>query len=358
MIEQVSESECRTVTLPQTDRWRILLGVMEQVAGTPDHGATQKATPVYDAATYRLLLDTLPLGIVVHGADGYVVEANQQFADMLGYDLAETRGLSSTDVIHPADQAERDRDAARLVSGQTSALSVERRLVHRDGSLIHARVRKAAVDLDGDRLVMVVIEDWTHEHEAIQALSASARQDSLTGLMNRRGLFEVADRVATGARADEDWLVTVLDVDGLKGVNDSFGHPAGDALLDAVARGLQALAATDWSLGRVSGDEFVVIAPADGTTAMDRTITIGESLDQALAGCSDTRIAHAGASVGTAHWRPVDEELVAAISTADQRMYRRKRHRHAMGTGTVPLPEAGGEPGGEAGGLVHPTGSA
>lgn len=145
----------------------------------------------------------------------------------------------------------------------------------------------------------------------------------------------------------------MLDVDGLKGVSDSLRHPTGRAA-GRRGRGLQALAATDWSLGRVSGDEFV-IAPADGLPRWTAPSPSARAWTR-LAGCSDTRIAHAGASVedrtgarSTRSWSPRSRLPTSGCIAQAAR---------APWAPAVPLPEAGGEPGGEAGGLVHPTGSA
>jgi len=118
-----------------------------------------------------------------------VVEANQAFADMLGYTLTEALALTAAQVIHPEDKAQRDADAGRLLGGQLPNLATERRLIAKDGSTIWARVRKSVRHQDGQMVVMVIIEDWTTQHEQVTRLEHAADHDELTGLLNRRGLW-------------------------------------------------------------------------------------------------------------------------------------------------------------------------
>lgn len=95
-----------------------------------------------------------------------------------------------------------------------------------------------------------------------QRLAELATRDSLTGLLNRRGLFSAAKQwAAWSARYGHPLSVIVVDVDRFKTVNDRYGHPAGDAALVHIANALtRAVRASD-IVGRYGGDEFLVVAP-------------------------------------------------------------------------------------------------
>jgi diguanylate cyclase (GGDEF)-like protein len=97
--------------------------------------------------------------------------------------------------------------------------------------------------------------------ERTAQLRHQALHDSLTGLANRQLLIERAEQLLERARADASEVAAMyVDVDGFKGVNDSFGHLAGDELLRSVAERIAgALRSTD-TVGRIGGDEFVVLA--------------------------------------------------------------------------------------------------
>jgi diguanylate cyclase (GGDEF)-like protein len=128
-----------------------------------------------------------------------------------------------------------------------------------------------------------------------------ARHDALTGLTNRVGLRDaVVARLSGPRRPDEALALLFLDLDGFKGVNDTYGHAAGDRLLGMVAvRLAQALRGDDVA-ARIGGDEFVVLA--DGLTA-ERALHLGRRLINAVASSYDLgggMLARIGVSVGIA----------------------------------------------------------
>ena len=104
--------------------------------------------------------------------------------------------------------------------------------------------------------------------------------DSLTGILNRRGLQQALDReIARSRRYSEDLTVAILDIDHFKRINDRFGHPLGDAILADVARFLaHRLRKTD-PVGRIGGEEFVLLLPH---TSLQQSTPIIEKLCQDL----------------------------------------------------------------------------
>lgn len=108
------------------------------------------------------------------------------------------------------------------------------------------------------RLSRMLVREW-------QEASEEAARDALTGLLNRRGLMASAQtKVSSELGADGSVTVSFCDVDGLKQVNDTYGHDAGDALLAAVASALQrSVRGQDW-VARWGGDEFVVVSVGSG----------------------------------------------------------------------------------------------
>ena len=98
------------------------------------------------------------------------------------------------------------------------------------------------------------------------AISAAAQTDALTGIPNRRGFMDAANReLARAARYDRPFVVAYVDVRGLKAVNDTEGHLVGDDLLKAVAGLMKESARADDVVGRIGGDEFALLL-AEQTT--------------------------------------------------------------------------------------------
>lgn len=152
-----------------------------------------------------------------------------------------------------------------------------------------------------------------HAEGRAQALHELAHRDPLTGLPNRRALERDLELAVTGTGAG--WLA-VVDVDGLKEVNDRLGHAAGDDLLRRFAEGFAQGAEPGGQVYRISGDEFALLLPGGGPSA-------GAVMDAVTL---DVRATYPGAaaSVGAARWR-AGETADAWLARADQTMYRHKR---------------------------------
>ena len=167
-------------------------------------------------------------------------------------------------------------------------------------------------------------------HRALQELlAARARTDPLTGLLNRTGLAEHAGpALARARRSGVPVTVVFLDLDRFKPINDRHGHDAGDAVLCACARQLQAVVRESDVVARVGGDEFVVLAEqltdADAVALAGRLVAAVERptawREQQL---------QVAASAGMARSRP-DTELEALLRAADEQMYRAKRKRRQI----------------------------
>jgi len=116
----------------------------------------------------------------------------------------------------------------------------------------------AAMSIESVRhLYRSAVEHLTTKHD----LGKLARYDPLTGLANRLLVRESFLTKAASCRADQQIAVHYLDLDGFKAINDQFGHPVGDAMLVQVAQRLVATVRGDDVVGRIGGDEFVVLQP-------------------------------------------------------------------------------------------------
>jgi diguanylate cyclase (GGDEF)-like protein len=153
-----------------------------------------------------------------------------------------------------------------------------------------------------------------------QTYEEQATRDQLTGLLNRRGLVHRAEQLP-------DRLgVLFCDLDGFKAVNDTLGHAAGDDLLAAVAQRLEQCVGPAGVLGRMGGDEFVVVVPgASDADLTDLGLRIEGELVRSFALPSGT--AAIGVSIGTASTGDGERDLEALLGQADRLMYEVKRSR-------------------------------
>jgi diguanylate cyclase (GGDEF)-like protein len=167
----------------------------------------------------------------------------------------------------------------------------------------------------------------TKQYMVQMELSNLALKDELTGLYNRRGFLALADRqLKLARRSDRSLLLFFIDLDGLKEINDVFGHTEGDAALRWTAKALQATFRDSDVIARFGGDEFAALAiEASGQSEA----SIQERLTEYLSsvGCKDAHHKFS-LSLGTARfdpWNPVS--IRDLIAEADRAMYEQKRHR-------------------------------
>jgi diguanylate cyclase len=157
-----------------------------------------------------------------------------------------------------------------------------------------------------------------------------ANSDPLTGLANRRAIMTALEDAETSAlTGDEPFGVALLDLDGFKGVNDSLGHPIGDALLQEVAVRLHGSANSTDMVGRLGGDEFIVLfRKVSGKNDISARAT---ALLAGLCGPVDFGVATVtiAASLGYARFLVDANNIEDLLSAADKALYSAKRENGA-----------------------------
>lgn len=163
-----------------------------------------------------------------------------------------------------------------------------------------------------------------------------ALRDDLTGLYNRRGFWLIADEYReTARRMQQHLLLFFADLDGLKQINDRFGHHAGDQALLRTAEVFKKTFRGYDVVARVGGDEFtalVIERPGHGAD------TICRRLQRNLAHCRAQELRYRlSLSVGAARFDPATAaSLQDLVSQADQALYAQKRSKHASPFGDTP----------------------
>src|SRR5829696_1028603 len=161
--------------------------------------------------------------------------------------------------VHEDDREDAVAADERLSAGER--IAIEYRMHARDGSVVWVRDDSSRVlDEDGRVFVEGLLTDITERKAAESRLQHLADHDALTNLLNsRRFLEELEFELAATRRGMRASAVLVIDVDGLKFVNDSLGHPAGDELILTVARALAGRLRASDALARLGGDEFACL---------------------------------------------------------------------------------------------------
>jgi len=159
----------------------------------------------------------------------------------------------------------------------------------------------------------------------VRRLDRLSSRDPLTGLLNRRALFEgLAAEWARFRRGDAVFTLLCLDIDHFKSINDGFGHPAGDAVLAGLSEVLNATLRQSDLSGRTGGEEFMIVLR---DTAEAEALQTAERLRAAVAASTAMRPSPervVTVSIGIASPDDRDETIDALVSRADAALYRAK----------------------------------
>ena len=174
--------------------------------------------------------------------------------------------------------------------------------------------------------------------QANVALTTASYTDELTGLPNRRAVFDQLPRLFSRAKDDARYvLVAFADLDGFKQINDIHGHETGDDFLCAIGKRLKEGVRGDEVLGRLGGDEFIVAGagPAEYGEALRATSAFRDRLSELLSGEYQLKscvIDYAGPSIGAIAINPAITTPDDALREADTLMYVDKKRRKSSAT--------------------------
>jgi diguanylate cyclase (GGDEF)-like protein/PAS domain S-box-containing protein len=230
-------------------------------------------------------------------------------------------------LIDRADLPAMIDDIRSISEGKMDSNEKEFRVRKPDGSIVWFDGHGRALRDGENRLVAVegILTDITDRKLAAEKIATLARTDSLTGLPNRAAFLERLNlEFARAKRGPNRFAVHYLDLDHFKDVNDTLGHPIGDALLRAVAERLQSCVRETDMVARFGGDEFAVLQDGIEDTADVETLAtkIGEKL--AAPFTIEGNQMQTAASIGIVPYRSDVATVDAMMMKADLALYRAK----------------------------------
>ncbi|MRR51630.1 MAG: EAL domain-containing protein [Rhodocyclaceae bacterium] len=279
------------------------------------------------ADRFRATFDQAAVGIVHVALDGRWMRINGKFRDIVGYGADELTEGALRDITHPEDRDIDQELQHRLLGGRIGTYSVEKRLQRKDGSLVWVNLTVSLVrDTRGEPEYFIkVFEDISARKAAEQEIEFLAYHDVLTSLPNRMLVKDRLDQAAAYAdRSGAKVALLYLDLDNFKTINDSLGHPVGDALLKAVAQRLLSCVRDTDTVSRQGGDEFLIVlsgvVDADGITA------VADKLLEKLADSFsiEGHDLSTSVSVGIAMYPDDAREFDVLLKKADTALYRAK----------------------------------
>jgi diguanylate cyclase (GGDEF)-like protein/PAS domain S-box-containing protein len=279
---------------------------------------------------YRKLFDLAQEGIWVIDAQGNTTIVNAAMASMLGYKKEEMLSKHLFDFMDASARAVAEENMKRRAHGIEEQHDFE--LLSKTGRKVYTTMQTAPIFDDNGVYAGAIagVMDITERRRAEERIRQQVLFDDLTRLPNRRMLNEkLAQEHARALRHDHVGALLFIDLDHFKNVNDSLGHPIGDALLVAIAERLRKVVREEDTLARLGGDEFVVLLPELShvpTEAASQARQVALKMQAALTETFDVS-GHKltiGCSIGIALYPQEQDTIHDILKQADSAMYRAK----------------------------------
>ena len=258
---------------------------------------------------------------------GTWLRVNPAFCSIVGYPPEILTTMTPAELTHPDDRAHDEQEAADLIAGGSALYRRDKRYLHSGGGTVWVTVTATiARSEDGSPLCAVAqIEDISQRRQQLAELNHQARHDSLTNLPNRTLIFErLTESIATARRTGRPGALLFLDLDDFKLVNDQHGHRVGDQVLAMLGSRIRAAVSDTDLVGRLGGDELVVIADdVDGTGATRLADRVSRAVSAPITNKGVAVVVTA--SVGISPIPVAGGEPSQLLQEADQAMYRNKR---------------------------------
>ena len=302
---------------------RLPLAVAVAVERTTQRGEQDRVEKAlrHSEAHYRALLENPTYGICRFDVDGKFLEVNEALVTMLGYGSKEDLKAANlaTDIIRdPIERAQLFEPYRR--SGHIDLVEVEWK--RKDGTPMKVRLsgRQVGTEKGSPEGCEIIAEDVTAQRAAEDHLRHLAATDALTGLANYRRLSEeLESEIKRSDRTGRAFAVLMFDLDGMKQINDRYGHLAGNRALCRLADIFRFSCRSIDTAARYGGDEFAIVLPE--TVANDAAL-VRKRICERLS--SDREEPLLSVSVGMAVYPEDGATIDTLFQAADRALYEMK----------------------------------
>ncbi len=331
--EQRMLSSVRVIARNDADQPEFLIAVFDDVTDRRSLSQELESTKKF----LELVVDNIPVALIVEQVkDGRYLLANRSAETILNRRREEATGLTAADIFNAKE--------AKLIIARDEAAIKKRGMVSEEHPISTKNglrlflTRRATVlnDAGEPQYLIKTHEDVTDRRQTESRMAHMAYHDGLTDLPNRAAFLQALTQMIEACEGtSEEFAVLCVDLDGLKEVNDVFGHAHGDELLIEVAQRLQD-AARGGLVARLSGDEFGLII--DGKQP-DAGLALAHQLGEALAPDFqiEGRAVRAGVTTGMSVFPHNGTDAAALLANAGAALFRAKQK--SRGTISLYQPE-------------------
>ncbi len=279
---------------------------------------------------YRNAFNTFPQAVLIaRMRDGRIVDVNPEFLSLTGFEREEVLAHTSVELDLWATPEDRKRLGEALNQSE-GCRDIELRMRRKNGELFWAELSAASTEIDGEPCILSFIRDISVAKAQEDEIKNLAFYDTLTGLPNRRLLWErLRQALVVSVRNHTKHALLFIDLDNFKPLNDALGHHVGDLVLQETARRITGCIREADTVARFGGDEFVVVLEDLSQipeTAAARAKAVGEKILAAIAEpfFVEGHECQSGASMGITIFGNNGETGSEVLQQADMSMYQAK----------------------------------
>jgi diguanylate cyclase (GGDEF)-like protein/PAS domain S-box-containing protein len=278
----------------------------------------------HSQSLYRALVENPAYGICRCDTEGKFLDVNQALLTMLGYETKEEllAANRSSEIVLDLGQG---KPSVGSVPESVRIEPVEMEWKRKNGTILKAKLSGRGVfdergDFAGYEIIAV---DVTEQRTLEEQLRKQAFSDSLTGLANHRRLFDVLQaEISRTKRTEREFSFLLLDLDGLKEINDRFGHLVGNRALCRLAQIMADCCRSVDTAARQGGDEFALVLPE--TSAGAATLVARRICDLLVKDAEEPALS---VSVGVASYPKDADTIGTLLYAADRNLYAMKNKK-------------------------------
>jgi diguanylate cyclase (GGDEF)-like protein/PAS domain S-box-containing protein len=294
----------------------------------------------HSEARYRALVGNLTYGMCRCDQKGNFLDVNQALVTMLGYS-SRTELLAAhhaSEILCDASKRAQLLGRSAGKEGEEGGVNLEVDWKRRDGTPLKVRLSGREVNHEGEMgSYEIIVEDVTEQRKLEDHLRKQATNDPLTGLANYRRFVEIIDtEITRSERTSREFALLFLDLDGLKKINDRFGHVVGSQALCRLADVLCNSSRDMDTAARFGGDEFALVLPE---TEIASAGLVARRICDGLA--HDGRKPKLSVSIGTASYPKDGRTIETLLCAADLALYSMKARSRGPNAST---PKRAGAP--------------
>jgi diguanylate cyclase (GGDEF)-like protein/PAS domain S-box-containing protein len=267
---------------------------------------------------YRKIFTAAPIGLMIEDDQGNIIEVNEALCQMSGYKKEELESKNVIDRLAlPEHRALAQKNIEKIINGED--LEFDIKSSRKNGEVFYTHLKETRFILpDGSKGIISMHLDITNRQKQADEIEYLLYRDVLTGLYNRR--FFEAELKRLDSKRQLPISIIMADVNGLKMINDSFGHEKGDELLIKAAEILKDSLREEDILARQGGDEFAILLPqTDQKSAQEVVQRIKNK-------CELTTVDEISISIcfGIGTKEAMGKPLIDTLKVADDAMYQTK----------------------------------